>query len=72
MAKSTARMFGSFPRSFWHWVARARRKSWALTMAAFDGFGAGVVSIQWLIWKRGAVVPPRFGRHESSSGVWNV
>ena len=37
MAKSTARMLGSCPRSFWHFWARASRKSWALTIAAFDG-----------------------------------
>ncbi len=41
-------------------------------MAAFDGLGAGVVSIQWLIWKRGGVVPPRFGLQLKSWTVWNV
>ena len=30
-------------------------------MAAFDGFGAGEVSIQWLIRNSGAVSGPRLG-----------
>ncbi len=31
------------------------------TIAAFDGFGAGEVSIQWLIRKTAAEAGPRFG-----------
>src|SRR4029453_9972099 len=71
-AKSTARMFGSRPRSCWHLLARASRKSWALTMRAFDGFGAGSVSIQWLIWKSDPAVPPRFAAHEKASRFRNL
>jgi hypothetical protein len=56
-------MFGSRPRSCSHLRARASRKSCALTMSAFDGFGAGSVSIQWLIWKSDPALPPRLAMH---------
>ena len=63
-------MFGSLPRSFCALLARGRGGSRAaFTIAAFDGFGVGVVSIQWLIWKSALPSPPRFGRQENSAGV---
>ena len=41
-------------------------------MAAFVGFGIGVVSIQWLIWKSEPPVPPRLATQVNSVGWWNV
>ena len=71
-AKSTAMMFGSLPRSCWHARARSSRAACAFTIAAFDGFGAGSVSIQWLIWNSEPDVPPRFALHENSPGARNL
>ena len=54
-------------------LARARsRKGYALTLSAMVGRGAGVVSIQWLIWNIAPDVPPRFGRQEKSFGRWKL
>jgi len=72
MAKSTARMFGSLARSCWQRRARSSRKSCAFTIAAFDGFGAGSVSIQWLTWNSGPLLPPRLGWQENSGGAMNL
>src|SRR5262245_4652297 len=65
-------MFGRRPRSWRHSRARASRALYEFTISAFDGRGAGVVSIQLLIWKNGAVAGPRLGRQEKSAGLWNV
>src|SRR5262249_22173717 len=64
-------MLGRWWRSSAHRRARSIRNARALTTAAFDGRGAGAVSIQWLIWNSDASGTPRLAAHENWDGARN-
>src|SRR5450432_3852363 len=51
----------------WQRSARPSSAARALTSAASDGRGAGVVSTQWLSRNRGADAGPRWGRQLAST-----